>query len=207
MIEKQIIKLLLEKNFYNKYKGHIASSVFEGSYGSLFSTIEKAHEEYEEDISLDDLYSLHTTKYNPALTRAMKISISELIEDIREVEKPNNKIVGYLAYLNLKTGFEASLYMSEEDIEKHASRFSKMYQYDKKNNKKSSKWSDPESRLKMSLKTVLKGLLGTYGVVTTEIAKAFSSDNETEETTSSRNIQDAEIIPQSEEPKNKKVEI
>ena len=92
MIEKQIIKLLLEKNFYNKYKGHIASSVFDGNYGSLFSTIEKAHEEYEEDISLDDLYSLHTTKYNPALTRAMKISISELIEDIREVEKPNSKI-------------------------------------------------------------------------------------------------------------------
>jgi len=92
VIEKQIIKLLLEKDFYNKYKGHIASSVFEGSYGSLFSTIEKAHEEYEQDISLDDLYSLHTTKYNPALTRAMKIAISELIEDIRETEKPNNKI-------------------------------------------------------------------------------------------------------------------
>jgi len=92
MIEKQIIKLLLEKDFYNKHKGQIASSVFDGNYGSLFSTIEKAHEEYEQDISLDDLYSLHTTKYNPALTRAMKISISELIEDIKEAEKPNNKI-------------------------------------------------------------------------------------------------------------------
>ena len=92
MVEKQIIKLLLEKDFYNKYKGQIASSVFEGNYGSLFSTIQKAHDEYEQDISLDDLYSLHTTKYNPALTRAMKIAISELIEDIRETEKPNNKI-------------------------------------------------------------------------------------------------------------------
>jgi replicative DNA helicase len=92
VIEKQIIKLLLEKNFYNKYKGHIASSVFDGNYGSLFATIQKAHEEYEQDISLDDLYSLHTTKYNPALTRAMKIAISELIEDIRETEKPNNQI-------------------------------------------------------------------------------------------------------------------
>lgn len=92
MVEKQIIKLLLEKDFYNKYKGQIASSVFEGNYGSLFTTIQKAHDEYDQDISLDDLYSLHTTKYNPALTRAMKIAISELIEDIREVEKPNNKI-------------------------------------------------------------------------------------------------------------------
>ncbi len=92
MIEKQIIKLLLDKQFYNKYKGHIASSVFDGNYGSLFTTIQKAHEDYEQDISLDDLYSLHTTKYNPALTRAMKIAISELIEDIRETEKPNNQI-------------------------------------------------------------------------------------------------------------------
>ena len=92
MIEKQIIKLLLDKQFYNKYKGHIASSVFDGNYGSLFTTIQKAHGDYEQDISLDDLYSLHTTKYNPALTRAMKIAISELIEDIRETEKPNNQI-------------------------------------------------------------------------------------------------------------------
>ena len=92
VIEKQIIKLLLDKQFYNKYKGHIASSVFDGNYGSLFTTIQKAHEDYEQDISLDDLYSLHTTKYNPALTRAMKIAISELIEDIRETEKPNNQI-------------------------------------------------------------------------------------------------------------------
>ena len=64
MVEKQIIKLLLEKNFYNKYKSQIASSVFEGNYGSLFSTIQKAHEEYEDDINLDDLYSLHTTVFN-----------------------------------------------------------------------------------------------------------------------------------------------
>jgi len=92
MIEKQIIKLLLEKNFYNKYKGQIASSVFDGNFGSLFTTIQKAHDDYEEDISLDDLYSLHTAKYNPALTTAMKVAISELIEDIREAEKPNTKI-------------------------------------------------------------------------------------------------------------------
>lgn len=92
VIEKQIIKLLLEKDFFNKHKGQIASSVFDGNYGSLFTTIQKAHVEYDQDISLDDLYSLHTTKYNPALTRAMKIAISELIEDIREVERPNSKI-------------------------------------------------------------------------------------------------------------------
>ena len=35
-------------------------------------------------------------------------------------EKPENKVVGYLAYLQLLSGFSASLYMSEEEIEAHA---------------------------------------------------------------------------------------
>lgn len=120
-------------------------------------------------------------------------------------EKPKAKIIGYLAYLKLNTGFSASLFMTEDDIEKHALRFSKMYQYDKKNNKKSSKWSDADARPKMAKKTVLKGLLGTYGVITTELAKAFDSDNETESPSNYRNVQDAEIIPQTEE--TKKVQI
>lgn len=112
-------------------------------------------------------------------------------------EQPEAKIIGYLAYLKLNTGFTASLYMSEKQIEEHALRFSKMYQYDKKNNKNSSKWSDPQARPKMALKTVLKGLLGTYGVLTTELKAAFESDNEHEmEATGPRNYEDAEIISQ-----------
>lgn len=114
-------------------------------------------------------------------------------------EKPENKVIGYLAYLKLKTGFSASLYMSLDDIEKHATRFSKMYQSDKKNKTKISKWSDDDARPKMSLKTVLKGLLGTYGVITTELAKAFDSDNEVEQTSNDRNIEEAEILEQKEE--------
>lgn len=120
-------------------------------------------------------------------------------------DKPDAKIIGYLAYLKLKTGFSASLYMSESEIESHALRFSKMYQYDKKNGKKTSKWSDDLARPKMALKTVLKGLLGTYGVLSPELIQAFDSDNENEhESTSNRNVTDAEIIPQetpNQEPK------
>ena len=67
MIEKQMIKLLLGKKFYTKYKGQISRNVFQGSFGSLFETIQKAHEKYDADISVDELYSLHTAIYNPAL--------------------------------------------------------------------------------------------------------------------------------------------
>ena len=120
-------------------------------------------------------------------------------------EKPQNKIVGYLAYLKLSAGFQASLYMSEQEIEAHAIRFSKSYAYDVKNNKTSSKWSDPLARPKMALKTVLKGLLGTYGVMTGDMITAMEQDNDNEHNSQGgRNIQDAEIIPQTE---NKTVEI
>lgn len=115
-------------------------------------------------------------------------------------EKPDKKIVGYLAYLKLKTGFQASLYMSEEEIEAHALKFSTMYKYDQKNGKKSSKWSDSDIRPKMALKTVLKGLLGTYGVMTTDMMQAIQSDNDNENNSGVRDIEEAEVITQ-EEPK------
>lgn len=115
-------------------------------------------------------------------------------------ENQEGKIIGYIAYLELMSGFSASLYMSEEEIEAHALRFSKMYQYDKKRGGSSSKWSDPDVRPKMALKTVLKGLIGTYGLMTTEFEKAFSSDNEHAENSIGQRTEDieSEIIDQGE---------
>ena len=92
MIEKQIIKLLLGKKFYTKYKGQISRNVFQGSFGSLFDTVQKAHEKYDADIKIDELYALHTTMFNPALTRAAKEQFSELLEDIKEVQQPSKEI-------------------------------------------------------------------------------------------------------------------
>jgi recombination protein RecT len=114
-------------------------------------------------------------------------------------EFPLNKIVGYVAYLELMSGFSASLYMTEEEIEAHAIRFSKMYASDKQYNSRKSKWSDVDARPKMALKTVLKGLLGTYGLMTTEFAKAFDSDDDSErENGSNRAYDEAEVFAQSE---------
>ena len=115
-------------------------------------------------------------------------------------DNPKGNIVGYIAYLELMSGFTASLYMSEDDIENHALRFSKMYQADKQYKSMKSKWSDPDARPKMALKTVLKGLLGTYGLMTTEFAKAFESDNDEAEQTSGNRFEEAEVIQQ-DEPK------
>lgn len=118
------------------------------------------------------------------------------------------EVIGYLAYLKLKSGFSASLYMTEAEVESHAMRFSKMYQQDKQKKTRSSKWSDELARPKMALKTVLKGLLGTYGLLSPEMVKAFELDNEEVETpsNSNRTIPDAEIIPQGEEAQSESKE-
>ena len=86
MIEKQMIRLMLNKKFYTQYKGTLSPTVFAGDISSLYDTIQKAHDKYEEDIKVDELYSLHTAIFNPALTRAAKEKFSELVEDIIEVQ-------------------------------------------------------------------------------------------------------------------------
>jgi replicative DNA helicase len=92
MIEKQMIRLMLNKKFYTQYKGILSPTVFAGDISSLYDTIQKAHEKYEDDIKVDELYSLHTAIFNPALTRAAKEKFSELVEDIKEVQEPNKEI-------------------------------------------------------------------------------------------------------------------
>ena len=92
MIEKQIIKLMLNKDFYTEYKGRVSRNVFQGSFGSLYDTVQKAHDKYDANISIDELYSLHTTVFNPALTRAAKEQFHELLEDIKETQEPSKQI-------------------------------------------------------------------------------------------------------------------
>ena len=91
MIEKQLINLLLEKDFYEENKGRISKSMFTNGTGKLYETITKAHSDSESNISIDELATLHTKVYNPALTRVAKENFYSLLEEIKK-EKPNKKI-------------------------------------------------------------------------------------------------------------------
>ena len=136
---------------------------------------------------------------NAVEIRKGEIERNKITGEIRFIgEKPDAEIIGYISFLELQSGFTASYYMSVEQIEEHAFRFSKAYQYDKKNGTMSSKWSDPLARPAMCKKTVLKLLLGTYGLMTTEFARAFESDNEEAEYQGGGRLvyDDAEILPQ-----------
>jgi len=92
MIEKQMIRLMLNKNFYTQYKSTISPTIFSGDISSLYDTIQKAHTRYKDDLKIDELYTLHTGVFNPALTRAAKEKFNELLIDIKEVEEPNKEI-------------------------------------------------------------------------------------------------------------------
>jgi len=160
-----------EPNFQVGYKGLIQLAIRTGSYRFI----------------------------NATEIREGEITRNKITGEITFIaDKQNNTVVGYLAYLELMNGFTASLYMSEDEIEAHAMRFSQMYKADKKYKSAKSKWSDPDARPKMALKTVLKNLLGTYGLMTTEFAKAFEADSEGESGFSDRSVEDVDVVEQEE---------
>ena len=89
-------------------------------------------------------------------------------------EKTSDDVVGYIAYMRLVNGFEKSLYMTTEEIEEHALKYSQSYAYDKRNGKKSSPWTTNYDA--MARKTVLKRLLNNWGVLSTEMAQVIQGD-------------------------------
>lgn len=136
---------------------------------------------------------------NATEIREGEISHNKITGEIKfHGDKPENPVVGYMAYIEMVNGFSASLYMSEKQIEEHALRFSKSYQYDKRDHKMTSKWSDQLARPAMAKKTVLKGLLGTYGLMTTEFAKAMDSDSDEADQNNGQRYEEADIVDQSE---------
>lgn len=97
-----------------------------------------------------------------------------LTGDPERGEKISDNVVGYIAYMRLVNGFEKYLYMSVEELEQHALKYSMSYGYDKKNNRKSSPWTTNFDA--MASKTVLKRLLNAWGVLSTEMAEVIQGD-------------------------------
>ena len=83
--------------------------------------------------------------------------------------KKSNTVVGYASYFRLKNGFESLHYMSKEDLERHASRYSQTYKRGFGN------WKDDFD--KMGLKTVIKLLLNSgKAPLSIEMENAINAD-------------------------------
>lgn len=86
--------------------------------------------------------------------------------------KKSNKELGYFAYFKLLNGFEKCLYMTKEEVIKHAEKFSKTYSL------RGSSWQTNFNA--MALKTVTRLLLSKYGILSTDMQNAMTKENDIE---------------------------
>lgn len=88
---------------------------------------------------------------------------------IKPKERLNLPVVGYAAVIVEKSGFHKTIYVTKEEVESHAQKYSQAY-----NRSNSSPWTTEFD--KMAKKTVLKLLLGTYGQVSPELEAVMEAD-------------------------------
>ena len=84
-------------------------------------------------------------------------------------ERSGDEVVGYFAYFKLLNGFEKLLYMTKPEIEAYAEKYSTSH------NSNYSPWKTEFD--KMAQKTVLRKLIGTYGVMTPDMQTAVVTDD------------------------------
>lgn len=83
-------------------------------------------------------------------------------------ERISDTVIGYFAYFRLNNGFEKILYMSKEDVEAWRDKYSPSAK---------SGYSTWKSEFdKMALKTCLRRLISTYGIMTVEMADIIAKD-------------------------------
>jgi recombination protein RecT len=85
-----------------------------------------------------------------------------------------DKIIGYISYFRLINGFEKAFYMTVDQVEKHAKKYSQSYKSHKDYIVKSSRWTTDFDT--MALKTVIKLLLSKYGMLSIDMQLALETD-------------------------------
>ena len=77
--------------------------------------------------------------------------------------RTSEKIIGYCSYMKMVNGYEKYFYMTVEEIEKHAKKYSKTYQ------KGYGKWKDDFHA--MAMKTVIKLLISKWGIMSIDMVQ------------------------------------
>lgn len=121
----------------------------------------------------------YRTLHSGAVREGQIAEIDFQTGEIVRGEKISDTIVGYIAYMKLINGFEKSLYMSVEELQEHAEKFSQSYAYDLRTGRKSSVWTTNFDA--MAKKTVLKRLLSSFGIISIDqqsaaLATALQAD-------------------------------
>lgn len=98
--------------------------------------------------------------------------VFKFIDD--EKERSKRKTIGYASYFKLLSGAESTLYMSIEEVEAHAMRYSQTYKSKTEYVKKASKWYTDFDE--MAKKTVLKLNLSRNAPLSVEMQDAIRAD-------------------------------
>ncbi|WP_425382176.1 recombinase RecT [Spiroplasma endosymbiont of Melieria omissa] len=161
-----LLNLPLEKNFgycyivpYWDNNTKVNNAQFQMGYKGYIQLALRS-QQYKE-INVSDVRLTEIKK----IDRLKGIEFNWIQDDLERLKQP---IIGYVAYFQLVNGFEKTLYMSNEQIEKHFLKYSKTYAKNKE-----FIVSDFDS---MSLKTVLTQLLRKWGIMSTEMQIAYESD-------------------------------
>jgi recombination protein RecT len=96
----------------------------------------------------------------------------EFIEN--DEERAKAKTIGFASYFRLMNGAESTFYMSVEEMEKHALRYSQTYRSKNEYVKKSSKWTT--DFVDMAKKTVIKLNLSRNAPLSVEMQDAIRAD-------------------------------
>ncbi|NCG67111.1 recombinase RecT [Bacillus coagulans] len=101
----------------------------------------------------------------------------------------SEKVIGYCGYFKLINGFEKTVYWTKDEIEAHRIKHNKMKDKKALNNV----WkSDYDA---MAMKTVLRNMLGKWGILSIEMQTAISNDEqETHDITDEANEEEPEVI-------------
>jgi recombination protein RecT len=88
--------------------------------------------------------------------------------EIDPSKRTSDKKIGYFAFIETLNGFRKTLYMTVEEVTKHAKQYSKSY------GRENSVWATDFDA--MALKTCLRLLLSKYGVMSVEMQRAYIDD-------------------------------
>ena len=89
--------------------------------------------------------------------------------EIDPSKRTSDKKIGYFAFIETLNGFRKTLYMTVEEVTRHAQQYSKSY------GSKNSVWATDFDA--MALKTCLRLLLSKYGVMSVEMQRAYIEDS------------------------------
>ncbi len=146
--ERTIERWQMTAQFQLGYKGFIQLAQRSGQFKRINST------------------DIREGEYKGIDRRSGEIDFDFIDDDTERNKKP---IIGYLGYFRLLNGFEKELYMTVEELNGHAKKYSKNFaKYG------TGLWKDQFDV--MAKKTVLKLLISKYGALSTSLQTALRAD-------------------------------